>query len=102
MTVSQHCALVAKKTNGILGCMRRGVLSRSREVVPPLYSALVRPHLKNCVWAFWAPQFKKDKELLERVQHRATKMSGAWSISLMRDLGLFSLEKTERGFYPCL
>jgi len=75
--------------------------SRSREVILPLYCALGRPHLGYCVW-FRSPQFKKDRKLLERVQWRVTKMSGAWSISLMRDLGLFSLEKTERGFYPCL
>jgi len=29
-------------------------------------------------------QFKKDRELLERVQQRATKMTAAWSISHMR------------------
>ncbi|PKU43588.1 hypothetical protein llap_6109 [Limosa lapponica baueri] len=65
VTMSHQCVLVDKKANGILGCIRKSVASRLREVILPLYSALVRPHLAiMCL----------DKELLERVQQRTMKM----------------------------
>ncbi|GAB0178958.1 hypothetical protein GRJ2_000361100 [Grus japonensis] len=96
LNMTQQCVLAVQKGNSILGFIQRSMTSRLREVILPLCSTLMRPHLEYCV-QLWGPQHEKDMELLERVQRRATKMiRGLEHLSYedrLRELGLFSLEK---------
>ena len=95
LKVSSQCAKVVKTANKILGMIKRSFSSRDSNTIVSLYKALVRPHLEYCVQA-WRPYFKKDIELLEGVQHRATKIiEGLERMSYeqrLSSLGLTTLE----------
>ena len=47
---------------------------KENELIIPVYKTIVRPHLEYCIQADERPYRKKDIDMLERVQRRATKM----------------------------
>ncbi|PKU35572.1 hypothetical protein llap_14123 [Limosa lapponica baueri] len=96
LDIRQQCEPAGQKAEHILGCIKRSVASRVREVILPLCSTLVRTYLEYCV-QFRSPQYRKDMGLLMRVQQRAMKMiRGLEHLCCedrLREFGLFSLEK---------
>ncbi|XP_059575643.1 uncharacterized protein LOC132246527 [Alligator mississippiensis] len=96
MNMSRQCDKAIKKANGTLSCISRCMTNRSKEVILLLYRALVRLQLEYCV-QFWAPQFKRDADNLERVQRRATRMVKDLQTKpyeeRLENLDLFSLRK---------
>ena len=73
LKVSQQCQQAYNKASRILGLINRTIEYRHKNILLRLYKSLVRPHLEYCVPA-WSPHYNKDKILLERIQHRFTRM----------------------------
>ena len=96
LMVAKHCAYAYSKGNRILGMIKRTVVSRDVHILLNLYKTLVRPHLEYCSPA-WSPHYQKDKQLLERVQHRFTRLFSELRKlcynDRLRRLGLWSLEE---------
>lgn len=65
LNVNQQYALAVKKADDSLGCQRQSITRGLREV----YSALVRPPVEYWI-QFWAPQHKRDRDILENIQKR--------------------------------
>ena len=80
MKVSEQCGIAASKENQILGLIRRTIMYKEKQLIVPLYEAIVRPHLEYCIQV-WRSYRKKDIDDLERIKRRATKM-----IPELRDL----------------
>ena len=79
MKVSEQCRIAASKGNQVLGMIRRNI-TYEKSLIIPLYKAIVRPHLEYCIQA-WNPHLRKDVDMLEKIQRRATKL-----IPELRDL----------------
>jgi ribonucleases P/MRP protein subunit RPP40 len=70
---SKQCRTVYTKACRVLGMIHRTIKNRDKTTLLCLYKSLVRPLLEYAVPA-WSPHYVKDKSLLERAQHRFTRM----------------------------
>ena len=71
---SSQCVKIVKTANKIVGTIKRTFTFKTKDNLLQLYKCLVRPHLKYCMQV-WNPDLKKDIDLLEGVQRRATNMT---------------------------
>ena len=71
-TPSAQCAQAAKKANQVLGQINRSFSCYSKDVMSQIHKVFVRPHLEYAVTA-WSPWNQKDKDILEKIQRRATR-----------------------------
>jgi len=96
LKLSIQCHNAYFKASRALSLIGRTISFKSKDVLIRLYKTLVRPHLEYCVSA-WSPYYAKDRSLLERVQHRFTRMVlGLKNLSYekrLEHLGLWTLEE---------
>ena len=73
MKVSEQCGIAASKGNQILGLIRIIIMYKEKQLIVPLYKALVRPHLEYCIQS-WTPYRRKDIDKLNRIEQTAKRL----------------------------
>ena len=73
LNYSEHINIKVNKANQILGCIKHTFKHMNKDIFKLLYKSMVRPHLEYGS-VIWSPHLKKDIDVIERVQRRATKM----------------------------
>ena len=73
LVFKDHVLIQTQKCNKLLGMIRRCFTYLDLDNMPTLYKVIVRPHLEYCN-VVWHPRYKRETELLEKVQRRATKL----------------------------
>ena len=80
----------------MLELVARTISSNSPDILVRIYKSIGRPHQQYCSMA-WSLNKKKDKDLLESVQHRITHMFRNLRerdyLDCLEYLGLWSLEE---------
>ena len=96
LKVANHCQHACSKANRMLGLIKRTIKHKNITVMVQLYKSLVRPHLEYCS-PVWNPHYSKDKAMVERVQHRFTRLFPELRVmtyeARLKALKLWSLEE---------
>ena len=95
LKVEAQCSAACIKANRMLGLIKRTLVNRSPAILTTLYKSLVRPHLEYST-AVWSPHYVKDREMLEKVQRRFTRMvPGLGDLGYEERLGVLGLMTLE-------
>ena len=94
MKVSAQCRIAASKGNQVLGMIRRNITYKEKNLIVPLYKAIVRAHLEYCIQA-WSPYLRKDIDMLEKIQRGTKLIPGLRDLRYeerLKECGLTTLE----------
>ena len=73
LKAGEQCMAVYGKANRMLGLIKRMWVDKDRKALLALYQSIVRPHLEYSCSA-WTPHCVNDREVLEKIQHRFTRL----------------------------
>ena len=95
----------ASKANRVLGMMRNTFRFWTDDIARMIYPTFIRPHLEFAS-SVWNPSSKSDIQILENVQHRATRTVESRHLAYEARLGRLNLstlrDRRERGdFIQC-